>query len=108
MRRFPGKIPEGHLRGYIFEPPPQTSFALLGVRADELIPQATPKVVDTPRSESTDSDKITRIPRSIKRRTEEHFPRYTTAPGNGNQNEGEPANKGDEITANVNIDVDGT
>ena len=50
-------------------------LAQLGVRDDEPMPQATPKVVDIPRSDSTDSDEIKRMRRIVKRRTEEHSPR---------------------------------
>ena len=56
MSRFPCKIPEFHPRGYIFEPAPVTDLAQLGVRDDEPMPQATPMVVHTPRSDSKDSD----------------------------------------------------
>ena len=91
MKRLPRDIPEGHPRGYIFEPAPETDLAQLGVRDDETMPQATPRVPAAPqRSESTNSDEIMRIPRSVKRRTEEHSPRYTPTAGNG-----------DEITTNV-------
>ena len=99
MRRLPREIPEGHPRGYIFEPAPVTGLAQLGVRDDEPMPQATPQVPASPlqRSESTNSDEITRMPRSVKRRTEEHSPRHTPTAGNG-----------DEITPNAgtnNVDA---
>ena len=108
MRRFPRKVPEGHPRGYIFEPAPVTGLAQLGVRDDEPMPQATPKVVESPRSESTNSDEITRMPRSVKRRTEEHSPRYTPTAGNDNQAEAGTANTGEEITPNMDSNVDAT
>ena len=98
MRRLPREIPEGYPRGYIFEPAPVTGLAQLDVRDDEPMPQATPQVPASPqRSESTNSDEITRMPRSVKRRTEEHSPRYTPTAGNG-----------DEITPNArtnNVDA---
>ena len=99
MRRLPREIPDDHPRGYIFEPAPVTGLAQLGVRDDEPMPQATPQVPASPkRSESTNSDEITRMPRSVKRRTEEHSPRCTPTAGNG-----------DEITPNSDTNnVDAT
>ena len=99
MRRLPREIPEGHPRGYIFEPAPVTGLAQLGVRDDEPLPQATAQVPSSPqRSESTNSDEVTRMPRSVKRRTEEHSPRYNPTAGNG-----------DEITPNASTNnVDAT
>ena len=109
MKLLPRKIPEGHPRGYIFEPAPITGIAQLGVQDDEPMPQATPQVVDTPKKESTDSDKITRMPRSVKRRTEERSPSYTPGVGNSNQAQAAPANNTEEITPNViNNNVDTT
>ena len=101
MRRFPRKIPEGYPRGYIFEPAPVTVLAQLGVRDEEQMPQETPKVVESPRSESTNSDEITRMPRSVKRRTEECSPSYTPAAGNDSP-------PGEDITPNVDNNVDTT
>ena len=106
MRRFPRKVPEGHPRGCIFEPAPVTGLAQLGVRDDEPMPQATPKVVESPRSELTNSDEITRMPRSVKRKTEEHSPRYTPTAGNDNQAKAGTTNTGEEITPNVDCNVD--
>ena len=108
MRRFPRKVPEGHPRGYIFALARVTGLAQLGVRDDEPMPQATPKVVESPRSESTNSDEITRMPRNVKRRTEERSPSYTPAAGNDSQAEAGTANTGEEITSNVDSNVDAT
>ena len=90
MRRFTREFPEGHLQDYIFEPVPVTGLAQLGVRDDETMPQATPSVVDTPKSESTDLDEIARMPRGIRRLTEEHSPSYTPVVGNSNTIEAVP------------------
>ena len=50
------------------------------------MPQATPQVPASPqRSESTNSDEIKRMHRSVKRRTEEYSPRYTPTAGNGDK-----------------------
>ena len=108
MRRLPRTIPDGHPRGYIFEPAPVTGIVQLGVRDDEPMTQGTPRVVDTPRSESTDSDEVTRMPRSVKRRTEEHSPSYTPGAGSSSQAQAASANNTEEITPNVksnNVDT---
>ena len=108
IRRFSRKIPEFHPRKYIFEPAPVTGLAQLGVRDDDLMPQVTLKVVETQRSELTNSDEITRMPRSVKRKMEEHSPRYTTAARNDSQAEAGTANTGEEINLNVDSNVDTT
>ena len=108
MRRLHREIPEGHPRGYIFKPAPETGLAQFVVRVDEPMPQATPQVPASPqRSESTNSDEITRMPRSVKRRTEERSPSYTPVSGNG-QAQAASANNTEEITPNTtknNVDT---
>ena len=72
------------------------------------MPQATPRVVDTPKSESTDSDEVKRMPRSVKRRTEEPSPSYTPGAGYSDQAQVMPANNTKEITPNAtgnNVDT---
>ena len=92
----------------IFEPAPVTGLAQLGVRNDEPMPQATPQVPSSPqRSDTSESEPVTRMPRSVKRRTEEHSPSYTPVAGNG-QAQAASANNGDDITPNVgtnNVDA---
>ena len=106
LRRFPRKVSEGHPRGYVFEPAPVTGLAQLGVRDDEPMPQATPQVPASPqRSDTSESEHVTRMPRSVKRRTEEHSPSSTPVAGNG-QSQAASANNGEEITPNVGNDVD--
>ena len=108
LRRFPRKIPDGHPRGYVFEPAPVTGLAHLGVRGDEPMPQATPQVHASPqRSDSSESEPATRMPRSVKQRAEEHSLSYTPVAGNG-QSQAASANNGEEITPNVGKDVDTT
>ena len=48
------------------------------------------------------------MPRSVKRRTEEQSPRYTPAAGNDSQAEAVSANTREDITPNVNSNVDAT